>query len=180
MQPSDLEHSQSHLLAGIMDLELDRVALWQPQELAAIWQHQLAAPLAFDFSFLDEEVTRCAETFTGASGPPLRTFGDLFAHPAPPVQLLEQTKRFAKQCRLRPDGPLPAEIATLLYVLSIVSARTKGDKQISGLGDEALRYSLHWSLAQPFLDARTRRWLEEGFQQVYGEPPERAGTAGGG
>ena len=52
----------------------------------------------------------------------LKSFGDLLHHPNPPLELLRLTKDFAKACRLSRSGPLPREIATLLYFASIIVA----------------------------------------------------------
>lgn len=133
----------------------DEEPLWGPEDLAAILRHQLDAPLGFDLCFGEAAP---AETRTG-DGLSIETFRELFDHPRPPIGLLEQTKQYAKQCRKDPEGPLPDEIATVLYILSIVVARLRGDRRISKLDDDALRHSLDWALDQPWLDAWTRNLL---------------------
>ena len=134
----------------------DEEPLWQPDELAAILEHQLSAPLEFDLAFGERRPADALREAQTGVDPPIETFRDLFAHPRPPVELLEQTKQFAKQCRKQPDGPLPDEIATILYILSIVAARARAIRGISKLDDHALRHSLDWALTQPWLDAWSR------------------------
>ena len=93
----------------------------------------------------------------------LKSFGDLLAHPHPPVELLKVTKDFAKACRLSPRGALPKEIATVLYFASIAAAMVRCRRRITGLSDADLADGLRWTLARPWLDAPTRSLIEEGL-----------------
>ena len=174
MEKRDISKSQPQSLARMMDLDHKEQLLWKPEELGAILQHQLAAPIDFDFSYHGNMAQHSVEKFSSADGAPIKTFRDLFEHPHPPVELLELTKQFAKRCRNSRDGPLPDEIATIIYFLSIVSATTKCRRRISKLDDQSLRYALKWALAQPWLDKSTRDLLEEGYRAVKatGSPPE--------
>jgi hypothetical protein len=142
--------------------------LWQPEELEAMLQHQLSAPLEIDISFLGREATCRLDVLRSAAVPPIETFHELFHHRAPPVELLELTKEFAKACRTRSDRLLPSEIAAIVYVLSIVVARTRCGQRISKLEDDALRHSLEWALEQPWVDPSTRALLGEGDQVIGG------------
>ena len=173
MQQPDLSKIKARALTPMMDLEGgEEPGLWQPEELGAILRHQMAAPLEFDFSYLGAERPASLDALAGTDGPPVRTFGDLLCHPRPPIELLESTKEFAKRCRSRPDAPLPDEIATILYILSIVAALTRCARRITKLDAAGLRYSLDWALAQPWLDPATRDLLREGYQALQSAGPE--------
>ena len=106
------------------------------------------------------------EAFNATETPPINSFNDLLHHPRPPIELLELTKAFAKACRSHPDSPLPDEVATVLYLGSIVAAMTRCDRPISKLGSDGLRHGLDWALNQPWLDQPTRNLLEEGRRGV--------------
>jgi len=160
-------------LAGLMDLRLDGQSLWKPEERGAILQHQLAAPLALDLGPLAPGHGEARGAEAGAA-PVLRTFGDLLFHPAPPVEWLESVKQFAKGCRSRPEGPLPDEIATVLYLMSIAAALVRCRRRITRQDDASLSYGLEWALDQPWVDARTRALLEEGRRAMAEEPPSHA------
>jgi hypothetical protein len=149
--------------------------LWQPEELEAMLQHQLSAPLEFDFSYLGREATRRLDVLGSSQGPPIATFHDLLHHRSPPVKLLEITKEFAKACRTRSDRLLPNEIAAMLYLLSIVVARTRCGRRITKLEDDALRHSLDWALKQPWVDESTRELLREGDRVIGGRETESDG-----
>ena len=166
MKDNDLRQSDALSLTHLMDAGAGGRRLWEPEELGAILAHQLAAPLACDLGPLDKEFDQRLERFNAAADPPIRTFGDLLDHPCPPVELLELTKRFAKDCRNHPDGPLPDEIATVLYFLSIVAAMTRCGRRITGMDDSSLRYSLSWALKQPWLDEPSRKLIEAGQETL--------------
>lgn len=95
-------------------------------------------------------------------GPPIRSFRDLFQHPKPPIELLDLTRRFAKACRSQGDSPLPAEIATILYLSSIAAALARCGQRITTLDDHAVCNGFDWALEHGGLDALTRRLLEGG------------------
>ncbi len=141
------------------------------QELGTILEHQLAAPIEPDLSSRDKDLPRKLEAFNATETRPINTFNDLLHHPRPPIELLELTKDFAKACRSHPDSPLPDEIATVLYLGSIVAARTRCDRPISKLGSEGLRHGLDWALSQSWLDQSTRALLEQGRQAVDAAEP---------
>ena len=150
--PNDWSKATSLGLAGLLQVEDE--ALWTARDLAAILAHQLAAPLETDLG--RREAISPGRRDAPDVWPAIRTFGELFDHPSPPVELLERTKRFAKTARSQPDGPLPDEVATVLYLAAIATARRKCGRSISQLDEAALRHALEWALAQPWLAASLR------------------------
>ena len=96
----------------------------------------------------------------------IRTFRDLFTHPAPPVHLLQLTKNFAKSHLKHPESPLPPEIATVLYYSSIITAWVRLNRRISELTAADLKRGLDQVLAEPWLDQDMRQLLAEGLAQA--------------
>jgi hypothetical protein len=142
--------------------------LWHAKELGEILRHQLAAPLEFEIIGVGPELVarlRAEE----AADPEIQTFGDLFEHAHPPVEMLEVAKEFAKASRAHADGPLPDEVAVVLHLLSIVVALKKCAKRITRLDEEGLRFGVRWALAQPWLDESTRKLLQSGLDQIAPE-----------
>ena len=175
MDDQDIFKSRPPWLARMMAVDGGDQGLWQSEELEAMLKHQLSAPLEFDFSYLGREATQRLEALRSAEVPPIATFHDLFHHRAPPVELLQMTKEFAKACRTRSDRLLPNEIAAMLYLLSIVVARTRCGRRITKLEDDALRHSLDWALKQPWIDEATRELLREGDRVIDGRETESDG-----
>jgi hypothetical protein len=98
-------------------------------------------------------------------GEPLRTFGDLFRHPRPPLELLQATKQFAKYSRTHEES-LPGELSTVLYFLAIAAAWTKSGRRITGLDVEPLRIGISWARQQPWLDENSRAILAEAEREL--------------
>jgi len=172
MQDADLENSRTESLAEIMDIGADDRRLWKADELAAVFKHQLSAPLEFDLSFLRPAPAPALRTLGSRPGPPIESFRDLLQHPDPPLELLESTKEFSKSARKRADGPLPDEISTMLYVLSIAAALVKCGRRITALDDRGLLRRLTWALDQPWVDKPTRGLLEEARRAVETVEPD--------
>ena len=168
MNSKDVENSPAESLANLMNLEVDD-SPWNPDELAAVLRHQLAAPIEFDLTYLEKKRPRSLDTLGSLQGPAIVSFRDLFHHPHPPIELLRSTKEFAKSIRSRPQAPLPGEIATLLYLLSITTAITRLDRRITKLDDQGLCHALEWAVDQPWVDAETQKLLREGLRAIDGK-----------
>lgn len=153
----DADHGQ---LSSLFNMEPVAERLWRDDELRAMLQHQLTAPLRVDLINMDKDAAVGVRTLADAQGLTLKSFGDLLAHPHPPIELLKITKDFAKACRLSPHSSLPREIASVLYFASIAAALVRCQRRITGLTNDALKEGLHWVLARPWLDAPTRALIE--------------------
>jgi hypothetical protein len=154
------DNSEPNALADMLAIDQEAMRLWEPQELAGLLRHQLAAPLEFD---LTDAGTASIEDVTRLSQSPersIRTFGDLLHHPAPPIQLLTFVKDFAKASRQDPKAALPKEITAVLYFASIVVAQQRCGRRISKLEEPELRAGVQWVLEQPWVDADTRSLFE--------------------
>jgi hypothetical protein len=177
--PSSTGHSGQSDISGRTRCQIDRAdpvsladffamdglqeARWSDRDLEAMLRHQLRTRLDAELAG-DDDVPEAGEQTTAAideSGA-TETFAELFSHEQPPVELLAATRRFAKACRQNDEGRVPAEIATVLYIASIVAARVKLDVRISSLDDAALRYGLDWALKQPWLVESLRHLLQQG------------------
>jgi len=170
MKDDDVHNSDPQSLTQMLSLDAGDEKLWSLEELGAILEHQLSAPLECDLGRLDSGLARRPRKVNSAAHPegtrPLKSFRDLLSHPSPPLRLLELTKQFAKACRNNPHGPLPDEIATVLYFLSIAVAMTRCGQRITKMDDRSLEFSLNWALRQPWLDEATRGILQEGLNAL--------------
>jgi hypothetical protein len=166
MSNDSIRQGDDASLARLMDFARTDDPLWSPQELSAIWQHQLQTSLAADPDVAANESLAASLDHHARSSPPIRTFGELLFHTRPPVELLEFVKQFAKSRRLGTDATVPDEIPTMLYILSIVAAITKCDRRISKMDSTALRHCLAWALEQVWLDEPTRQLLTRGHETV--------------
>src|SRR5208283_5425908 len=83
-------------LAALMEAGKERARLWRPDELTAIFRHQMSAPVLVDLGGFDPTTAARLKTLSDAQGLLLKSFSDLFHHPSPPLELLRLAKDFAK------------------------------------------------------------------------------------
>jgi hypothetical protein len=144
-------------LAAFLEIDPGSGGLWRQAELAAIFKHQLAAPVQLDLANgTDRNAPPSPSGF-----PEIRTFDELFHYPKPPIELLKSVKEFAKANRDHPASVLPGEIATVLYFASVIVARWRCGEVITTLNDRELRVGIEWAIAEPWVDERTRSLLCE-------------------
>ena len=147
--------SRAKQLAALMASGDERHPLWRPEELAAMFRHQMSAPVLMDLGSFDPRTAARLKTLSAAQGLLLSSFADLFNHPAPPIQLLQLVKDFAKANMDHPESGLPREIAAALYYASIAAALVRLDTRISQLADADLQSGLRWTQEQAWLDEKT-------------------------
>ena len=160
--------SRADKLATLMATGEERARLWRPDELAAIFRHQMSAPVVVDLGTFDPRTATRLRTLSEAQGLLLRSFDDLFHHPAPPPELLGLVKDFAKANLDHPESGLPGEIAAALYYTSIAAALVHLGARLSQLPDTDLQSGLRATLEQAWLDEKTKELLANALGKVSG------------
>jgi hypothetical protein len=150
--------------------------LWRPEEMAAVFRHQLAAPLVVDLGGLAPPAERRLAALAAAQSAPAQSFADLLRHQSPPLALLELVKDFAKSNAEHPENGLPKEIAAVLYYACIAAALLRLKARISKLSDADLSRGLRWAAGQPWLDEETKQLL---VRALAGITPSGAREASG-
>jgi hypothetical protein len=168
--------SRAQKLASLLASGEERAKLWRADELAAIFKHQMAAPILVDLGTFDSRTATRLRTQSEAQGLLLKSFADLFHHPAPPIELLELIKDFAKANLDHPESGLPDEIATTLYYTSIATALVRLDTRITQLPDADLQRGLRWAMEQPWLDAPTKELLAQALNKISPGAKEKGAT----
>jgi len=156
-------------LAALLDSGSEKARLWAPDELAAIFHHQMATPVFVDLGGFDPGTAVRLKTLSEAQGLLLKSFSDLFHHPSPPVELLRLTKEFAKANMNQPESGLPTEVVNVLYYASIATALVRLDARISQLKDEDLRRGLLWATDQAWIDVETKMLLLKAVDKIARE-----------
>jgi hypothetical protein len=160
-------------LGTLLNLAQDADHLWRDDELGAILRHQLTVPLQVDLINLERGLALKIRNLAEAQGLVLKSFGDLLAHPNPPVELLKVIKDFAKACRLSPHSPMPHDIASVLYFACIASAVVRCRTRISGLSNAELSDGFKWILKKKWVDAPTRALVEDAVKVLT---PQKRGA----
>ncbi|HWD19316.1 MAG TPA: hypothetical protein VHB20_08545 [Verrucomicrobiae bacterium] len=161
-----LAKSEVRSLAAFLAEGAEPARLWRPEEIAAVFHHQMAAPILVDLAGFDPATARRLPRLAEAQALVLKSFADLFRHPLPPLELLELTKQFAKANMDHPESVLPGEVASVLYYASIASALVRLGRRISRLADADLRRGFRWALERPWLDSETRALMEQAMQKL--------------
>jgi hypothetical protein len=160
--------SRARELAALMSTSEASGPLWRADELAALFRHQMSAPMLMDLGSFDARTADQLKTLAGAQGLLLSSFADLFNHSTPPVQLLQLVKDFAKANMDHPESGLPREIATVLYYASIAAALLRLDTRISQLPDADLRRGFSWTQEQKWLDEKTKALVADALKKLSG------------
>lgn len=162
--------TEFHKLETLLDIKGDTAGLWSEEEYAEIWQRQLQAPLAVDLRGGEAAMREGFDRLQAAVPELPRTFGELFQHPDPPVDLLrlvkEHGKEIATQHRADAAAGLPPEMGTVLYLVAVAAAWLKGRERIGARQDAGLRQALEKALGQPWLDAATRALLQQACDRL--------------
>jgi hypothetical protein len=156
-------------LAALMSTSDESSPLWGADELAALFRHQMSAPVLVDLGSFDPRTATQLKTLAEAQGLLLSSFADLFNHATPPLQLLQLVKDFAKANMDHPESGLPREIATALYYTSIAAALLRLDKRISQLPDAELQRGFKWVQEQKWLDEKTKGLVAEVLKKLSGD-----------
>ena len=157
---------QPKSLAALLEASGERVRLWRPEELGAIFRHQMSAPVLVDLGGYDPGTAARLKTLSAAQGLLLKSFSDLFHHPAPPLELLELTKDFAKANMDNAQSSLPNEVAAALYYTCIAAALARLDARITRLPEAELRRGLLWTGEQTWLDKETKQLLLQAAAKI--------------
>jgi hypothetical protein len=158
--------SRAKSLVTLMEAGSENSRLWGPDELAAIFRHQMSAPVLVDLGGFDPGTAVRLKTLSEAQGLLLKSFSDLFHHPSPPIELLKLTKEFAKANMDHPESGLPTEIVSALYYVSIATALVRLDTRISRLKDVGLRRGLLWASDQAWIDEETKALLLNAMKKI--------------
>jgi len=124
---------------------------WDQDDPGVILAHQLDAPLVHDLPTLDDVSDADVTQWSMDAGPAVASFGQLLALDHPPRDLLEATKRYFKPSAARPGGPVPYEVALVMYYAAIAAALRANQPPLSSLGPDKLRHGFAWARQQPWL-----------------------------
>jgi hypothetical protein len=175
-QPRSVHGNEdSECMSALMELDPDPGRVWRPDELGAVYRHQMSAPVQFDLGGIDPALCPKLQALAAAENLLVRSFHDLLAHPSPPLELLRLVKDYAKANRRHRTSALPPEVATVLYYACIAAALVRCGKRITTLDDAALAKGFAWVLALGWVEEPVRTLCRLGSARV-----QAAGAAGGG
>ena len=141
----------------------DDAPQWPSSDLTEMLRHQLATSLIDELQSLEGIDPQHLRSMIDAVTPTIRSFEDLFAHPRPPVELLQYVKEFAKACRDDPACLLPVEISSTLYYACLAVSELRCHERLTSMSSQDVKKGLDWTLKQDWMHPGLRRL----FQQAY-------------
>ena len=121
-------------LARILAQDQSDTALWARQEMRAIWEHQMLAPIEADLGCVQSPDSNTARRSTEASTFKGTTFRHLLEDSSPPLALLKLTKDFAKRTLKEAADSQLKEIAAALYYASYAAGLARCGQRLGGMG----------------------------------------------
>ena len=159
-------------LATLFELSKD-TDLRSPDALHEALEHLLAAPIENVLNQLPRELAdklRQRSTTTGvvlsARQTGVNTFGELFQHPHPPIELLKFAKDLGKATVVQPQTVWPREACEMLYYASYAAALVRGHGRIGNLGKADLLGGFRQLAARNWAMKEIRVLLEKAAQQL--------------
>jgi len=170
------KNSDADSVASFFDPDFDKERVWHPEELSAILDHQWRSPLQTDLGGQSAASARRLSLLCDAEHLLVKSYGDVFTHPMPPIELLRIIQQFAQRNLAHPDAELPREIAKLLYVLSIATALTRCGVSITKLSEAEVRQNIASVLAQSWISPDVASILREALGKLGGADGPEQGT----
>jgi len=162
--------ADSFHLSKLLNLKERAEGLWHHEELGSIWCEQLNAPLQFDLTTGDPKTKTKIDTVYSTVSKPPGSFGELFRHQHPPLQLLKLTKDFGRKIADKKNTALPWEIGYLIYFVSIAVALARCGQRITALSAEEMRKGFKWGMKRAWVDEETRLLLQEALEHPNSSP----------
>jgi len=149
-------------LARILAQDQPDTALWGPEEMRAMWQHQLQARIEEDLGTVRSLSSSSLRNEPEAAAFKDKSFSDLLHNSKPPLALLKLTKDFAKQMIKEAEDSQLKEIAAALYYASYAAGIARCNQRLGGMSEPELRGGFDWALGRVWLDERTKALIAEG------------------
>jgi hypothetical protein len=172
-----LDSTDPRILAQFLEVDAEPRRFWSVDELGSILRHQLSTPVQVDVETASPDFRASLMALPSDQQPGKSTYEEVFHLAAPPLELLSLLKQLAKSSRAREESALPPEIATVVYLTSIVVARVRLGRRISEQSDASLLYGIQWVLNQTWIDEGTRLLFHEARAHFVPDAPKHSSAS---
>jgi hypothetical protein len=148
-------------LARILDQNQKDTALWGPEEMRAMWRHQLRAPLDADLSTVQSANLAVLRLAPETSGFLDKSFENLLQNAKPSLSLLKISKQFAKETFKEAEDPQLKEIAAALYYACYAVGIVAHGQRLGGMSTRELTGGFEWAIGRIWLDEPTKKLIKQ-------------------
>ena len=149
-------------LARVLAQDQPDATLWAQQEMQAMWEHQMLAPIETDLDIAKPPDSSHVSDSVEAAGFVGKSFRYLLENSNAPLALLKLTKDFAKRTFKEAEDSQLKEIAAALYYASYAAGLTHCNQRLGGMETLELRGGFDWAIGRSWLDEQTKKLLSEG------------------
>jgi len=135
----------------------DAIPTWTAQELADVWQHQLASPLVSCVQEVSPVHALRCEALCASANPQITTIEQLLHHPSPHTELFIHLARWLEQSINSKHELLPRELAAALLDIALILSRVRTGTCIVSIADKDLSDRARVVTTSAWLDDRTRQ-----------------------
>ena len=152
MEPQDFHQVDDKILTQVMRLGRTADIDWSEDDLAQMLEHVLSQDLEAELAGPNSVTSDQVRVLAHQATPPVRSFRDLFTADHPPADLLAIVKQYAKVVETLTDRVLPKQLASVLYLASIVTAQLRCGVGLTAHDDQRVLSGVRWALNQPWLN----------------------------
>ena len=152
-------------LARILAQDQPDAALWEPQEMRSIWQHQMRASIESDLGTVGSTAAAFQSSPQAATFQD-KSFAETLQSPTVPLALLKLIKEFAKRMIKEAEDAQFKEIAAALYYESYAVGMIRHGQRLGGMSKHELRGGFEWALGRIWLDEETKALIRSAKQSL--------------
>jgi hypothetical protein len=167
-----LDDTNPRLIIQMLRPDTAPGSTWQPPDLAGVLRHQLVKPLADVAATLPAATPadeRSRRKPLPPTGQPPQTLRDLFAHPQPPLELLEIVKRHGRKQAQRTSQGWPKDVGSVIYFAAIAAALVRHGRRITKSDDDVLRLGFQRMLSFVWVEPPLRPLFVDALAQLAGK-----------
>ena len=166
LQSTTLDIQGIQRLAKLLELDDDEPSLWTDEHLTASFEHQLATPLREPLAQISPRLNARLALMVSEDAIPIVTFGDLFGHPNPPIEILRAVKDWSTRCMQEKSCDAPPQIAPVIYLASVAAALLRCRERITHSDNTDLQVTFRQALGAKWVGPQIRGLFVETLDRI--------------
>ena len=167
-----VQRCDSSSLATMFDLGRD-TDLRSPETMQEALEHLLSLPIENALNQLPRELadnlrrrSTSLKVGSNAGQSRINTFGELFNHPHPPIEMLKFAKEFGKDTIVHKKTVWPGKVCEVLYYASYAAALVRCRERIGSLSNIDLKNGFRKLASRPWITNELRELFAKAGAQL--------------